>query len=311
MIFTKEQIKDMLAILKRWQLILIGEHVGVSFLTEEEKALLLASGIDVNKFKNRRGVVEEAYLFGLLAEAIEDERAKDMDYDEFRRFLDSGNFVPLSQEEEYRLDFVKQRAYTDITNLVGRMQNKLSQIALQNNQTQEEVAIDMIRGKAIKAVQFRQTAQQFASELGHAAEQWDTDWLRVSTYILQSAYNHGKASTIMSEYGEDAEVCFHVMKNACKHCFRLYHTDPEDPYSEPKRFKISELLANGSNIGRKPADYLPSLDPVHPYCRCSVYIVKKNDVWNPETRMFDRVYKTESDHPKLKGVKLNIKVTRG
>ena len=105
-----------------------------------------------------------------------------------------------------------------------------------------------------------------ASEIGHATGDWERDFLRIAYYVLHNAYNYGRARTIFRDYGEDAEVYFNVLKGACKHCMELYLTDPDDIESPPKIFKLKDVLANGNNIGRKVADWLPTISPIHPYC---------------------------------------------
>ena len=80
MIFTISQIKDILSILRNHQLVFIAEQLGLNYLTQSEKDILLAAGIDINKYTNTQGIVEHAYLFGMLAEAIGDDRAKEMNY---------------------------------------------------------------------------------------------------------------------------------------------------------------------------------------------------------------------------------------
>ena len=92
MVFTQAQIQDMLSILTRYQLTFILNQLGPTYLTAAEKALLLAAGIDVNKYVNKKGVIEHAFYFGILADAIGDERAKKMDYPQFQKFLASGHF---------------------------------------------------------------------------------------------------------------------------------------------------------------------------------------------------------------------------
>ena len=48
--------------------------------------MLLAAGIDLDSYKNKKGVIEHAFLFGILAEAIGDARAKKMNYNSFKKF---------------------------------------------------------------------------------------------------------------------------------------------------------------------------------------------------------------------------------
>ena len=310
MIFTQGQIQDMLSILKRYELIFIASQLGLDFLSQADKALLLAAGIDLDSYKNKKGVIEHAFLFGILAEAIGDARAKKMNYAQFQKFLASGNFIALNEEEEFALQTVKQRAYTDITNLGNRMRNGLSNVVLKNNQQRSLMAQKMIREKTIKAVELRVGARGLAADLAETSQDWEVDWLRIAYYLTHEAYNSGRAQSILKERGADAEVYFDVYPGACQRCRELYLIDPEDPDSEPIVFKLKDIIANGNNIGRKVKDWLPTISPTHPYCRCTINHKPKNYDWDAELRAFTIPIKKKSNHPKLKGVKLNIKVSK-
>ena len=177
MVFTQNQIQDLLSILRKHEFVFIMNQLGVAFLTAEDKAILLAAGIDVNKFKNKKGIIEHAFLFGILADAIGDDRAKKMDYAQFQKFIASKNFIPLTDEEEFALQQIKTRAYTDITNLGARMRNAVSNSVLRNNQQQSLIVQRMIRAKAIKAIELRQGARALAADLANTSKDREVDWL--------------------------------------------------------------------------------------------------------------------------------------
>jgi hypothetical protein len=310
MIFTASQISDMLSILKKYELMFIANQLGTDFLTAADKAILLAAGIDVDQFKNAQGIIEHAFLFGILAEAIGDARAKKMNYKQFQKFLKSKNFIPLTEEEELALQNVKQRAYTDITNLSNRMAGAFRNVVLKNNQEQLLLAQKIVRDKAVTAIELRQGATKLAQELADAAQSWDTDWLRVAYYILTEAYNQGRAQSILKNNGADAEVYFDVFNEACPSCRKLYLEDPDDENSRPKIFKLKDIISNGNNIGRKQSEWLPVIPPVHPYCRCQINVVPYGFEWDNDVRAFTKPIKKISKNPKLRNVKLNIKVSK-
>ena len=311
MVFTQAQINDMLSILTRYQLTFILNQLGPTYLTAAEKALLLAAGIDVNKYVNKKGVIEHAFYFGILADAIGDERAKKMDYPQFQKFLASKNYIPLTAEEEYALQQVKNRAYTDITNLGARMRSSLSNSVLRSNQQQSLIVQKMIRSKTIKAIELRSGARALAADLANTSQDWEVDWLRIAYYLTHEAYNAGRAQDILKNHGANAEVYFDVYEGACKRCKELYLEDPDDPDSKPIVFKLNDIIANGNNIGRKSADWKPTISPTHPYCRCTINYKDPDLEWDADLRAFVKVKKKTSTNPRLQGVKLNIKVTKG
>ncbi len=310
MVFTFDQINELLSILNRHQLTFILKQLGPSYLTQTEKDILMASGIDVNKYVNNRGVIEHAFLFGILADAIGDKRAKKMDYAQFQRFIASKNYVPLTDEEEYALEHVKNRAYTDITNLGARMRSSVSNAVLNNNQQQSLIVQKMIQDKTADAISLRKGARALAADLADASKHWEVDWLRIAYYLTHEAYNSGRAQDILKQYGKDAEVYFDVYEGACEKCRELYLEDPDDSDSMPIIFKLDEIIANGNNIGRKRSDWKPTISPVHPYCRCTLNHKKEGFEWDSRMRGFTKPVKKVSSHPRLKGVKLDIKITK-
>ena len=310
MIFTQSQIEDMLSILKKYELIFIGKQIGLDFLSSYDKTILSASGIDVNAFKDKKGIIEHAFLFGILSEAIGDKRAKKMNYTQFQRFLSSENFIPLNKEEEFALQTVKQRAYTDICNLTNKMKNGISNIVLKNNQQSSLLAQKIVRKKTVEAIELRAGARSLASSLGTISQNWETDWLRIAYYLTHEAYNSGRSQGILKQYGADSEVYFDVYPKACEHCKKLYLIDPSDDNSEPIVFQLQDIISNGNNIGRKVSEWLPTISPTHPYCRCTINHKKPGFAWDTDLRAFTIPIKKKSNHSKLKDVKLNIKITK-
>ena len=310
MIFNAQQVTDIVSILQRHQLTFIAKQLGLNYLSPIDRAILTAAGVDLNQFTNSQGIVEQAYLFGLLSEALGDERSKGMDYKQFQKFIKSGQFVPLTEEEKFVLEQVKNQSYNDISGLGSKIIQGTRNIVVRANLRQQNKIRNIIKKKAIDAVQFRQSAAKMASEIGHATGDWERDWLRIAYYVLQNSYNYGRARAIFRDHGDDAEVYFDVLKGACQHCRELYLTDPDDEDSAPKIFKLKDILANGNNIGRKAADWLPTVSPIHPYCRCSIRYKDPNMEWDASTLSYTKPKKYVPKNKKLRNIKLNIKVSK-
>lgn len=301
MIFTFPQIQQLLELLDKSTLLFIVNQLGSDYLSASEKALLKAHGIDLTKFTNNQGILEHAFLFGILAEAIGDKRAKKMNYAQFQQFLKSGNFIPLNEQERFALEQVKNRAYTDITNLGNRMKNAVSNAALKQNQSRAAMVANVIKQKIANAIQMRQGARALAADLAETTKDWEVDWLRIAYYLTHEAYNSGRAQSILRHYGKDAEVYFDVYEGACESCKDLYLEDPSDPDSKPIVYKLDEIIANGNNIGRRKADWKPTISPTHPYCRCTINYKDPNMDWDAETRSFTKAVKKVSKNQKLAG----------
>lgn len=81
-----------------------------------------------------------------------------------------------------------------------------------------------------------------------------------------------KVNTIRSEEYEGTVYNLEVEEDesyfanglAVHNCLRL-HLGPD---GNPRLFRLSTLEANGTNVGKKAADWKPGVGPVHPHCQC-------------------------------------------
>ena len=65
MIFTIAQINDILGILRKNKLVFIAEQLGLNFLSQQDKDILVAAGIDLSKYTNKSGIIEHAFMLYL------------------------------------------------------------------------------------------------------------------------------------------------------------------------------------------------------------------------------------------------------
>lgn len=131
----------------------------------------------------------------------------------------------------------------------------------------QDVAAE-IKELTAKAVENRWSAAELAQELAHRSGVFVHNWHRIAQTELQGAYNEGRTYTALDGYGQDAQIARFPESGACGHCLRLFIKD-----GVPRVFPVEELAANGTNVGRKPADWLPTIWPVHPHCHCDVITV--------------------------------------
>lgn len=95
----------------------------------------------------------------------------------------------------------------------------------------------------------------------------------------QGVFNMGRVQSYMREGdGPNTLIYFDVYPAACRHCIRLYLTAGIG--SEPKLFTAEELIGNGTNIGRRVADWKPTIiTAVHPFCYDDKVEVLTNKGW--------------------------------
>ena len=300
MILTPQQVEELLGIIERNQLLTIGQNLGTEFFTDADKTLLDKYEIDWRDlYSPEVDSTFTSFHFGMLSQAIGDIKAKGITYKSLKEYIKSGNYIPLTIREEAVLSHIKAQSFSDIKSLSGRVFKDINQILLN---TSLEGQRGFIREEVGKGNELKQTMRQIANEIASKTGDWSRDFDRIVTYSSTAAFEHGKAQMIEHYAGEeDPTVYKTVFEKACKHCIRLYLTGGVG--SEPRLFKLSELRVNGSNIGRKVDEWKPTVDPIHPYCRCVLHHAPKNTKWNNKTKTFDL---TEEFKPKRKGIRVWI-----
>ena len=109
--------------------------------------------------------------------------------------------------------------------------------------------------------QAREVARRIRQRSGDLARNFE----RIAETELQATHNEGQIAQAVELDGEDARVARIPESGACGYCTRAF-IDPET--QRPYIFEVAQLIENGTNIGRKRADWQPSLYPMHPNCRC-------------------------------------------
>lgn len=281
---TIEQQKELLTIIERNQSISIGKEFGLDFLTDQDIERLESIGINVGElYSPAADTIFTSFNLGLLSEAV-GMATHAITYDQLRDYIKGGNYIPLTEREKLVLNNIKRQAFNDVKAINGKIFQDVNQILIDNSiEGQQEFLAEELREGTAKKESIRKIANRIAEKTGD----WSRNFDRIIEYASNTALETAKAEMIERSFGEDVFVWKRVYEQACKHCIRLYTT--EGIGSEPRIFTLKELRANGTNIGRKTADWKPVIGSTHPFCRCSLNYVGKNHKWNKETKSFEYV----------------------
>jgi hypothetical protein len=264
-------------------IVYIGSQFGSSILTQSDKNLLSKYNIDWRQFPDS-GKVDHAFKFGVLSEALGDKRAKSMNYAKFKEFLSSGRFIPLTEAEEKAVSYLKSRAYNDLKGLSETRKKALRTMISTSESERGKMLDQVLQKETSEGAKNRKTHKEIASAIRQTIKDPARDIDRIIDHVMHEAHDYGRAYSILRRTGPEAKVWFSVLADACDECVRIYLKNGAQ--SEPKVFKLSEVIANGNNIGRKRKDWKPVLGPVHPYCRCQSNEYKDKYVWNSDLQMF-------------------------
>lgn len=282
MLFTPSQIEEILLIVDKYTVTFLAHTVGVDILTPQDRLILTNAGFDLktlSQFANLN--VEQAFKFGLLSDALGDPIAKNMAYPQFKKFLESGRFVPLNKMEQGAVDSLKYQTASEVKRNAAGIKSNIEQTLVRIDKNNRAIHSEKVIVAAENAIRDRKSVTQFGLEIGKATGKWNKDLGKIAEYVMHEAFNEGRLASIKRK---GSKVYFNVYPGACGHCSRVYLT--AGPGSEPKIFEIAELIANGTNIGRIAKEYKPTIGPVHPFCRCTICEFREGYVWNPATQAF-------------------------
>lgn len=218
--------------------------------------------------KSVSNLITDSYKYGKLTTVMNKNLSK-MSPQEVNDMLKK---LKVSSRQQRSMEYLKAKTQLSIDNLTQRMTSAVITSALQN-QLDMYHAIGQVVPEAVKKNTDRYKVVQ---QLRDLTQDWERDWHRVAHSEMWDAKVQGEANAIMdnespiSKKGKDTMVFKRPAPNACNKCKQLYL---EADGITPKLFKITELQANGSNYGKKQADWKPTLGILHPNCMCPLSVM--------------------------------------
>lgn len=293
--FSMSQIHKIIAIIERNQSVFIGSKLGLKYLSPFQIKILKNNGIDIKKLGDGMSEIDKAFYFGMMAQSLGGLKSFQVTNKNFEKFFADKLNSPRNKQRDEALDFLKKRAYADLSGLgnkvTGQLQNRILTASLAERNKKEK----KIKKVSVDALDKNWTAQKLASELRHATEDWARDFSRIADFVLQEAYGFGRAQQILEDHGDDAMVYKQTFPGVCKPCLKNYGA----PGKKPKEYRLKDLLANGNNIGRKTQ--LPVAGNAHPWARSILHHIPENSVWDEAKKRYVITRNTQ-------GVKRNSKV---
>lgn len=279
--FDYQTIQKILKSIEDMHIVFIGREIGVGVLSEQERQILTDFGFtDLPQ----EGKLDEMFRFGMLAESLGQENVRNMPLAKLKKYLLSGKILPLNEIEESALNSVKFQAYNDIKGLGNRTSKDFSQVFIEVDRKLRDKCEKVIQKQLEEAVLTRMTSKELASELRRVTGDVARNFERMADFLMHSALDTGIAVQIQKQYGSEAVVYKDVYNGACKQCVKAYLTSGIG--SRPKLFKLREIIANGTNIGKPQDKWLPVIGPHHPWCRCTLQYKSTTQEWDDADRRF-------------------------
>jgi hypothetical protein len=291
MLLTAEQLHEIRGIIADHHQAFIVNAISPSAVAPDVLNRLKAKGLVSVKVSS----IEDAYLYGHVLAMMEDPKFSGMSYQEFKRHVQK-NPIPLNDIERQAVQFAQLQGAQHVRGLGNKVDVATGTLMIEADAKQRAELKEMIRTKTAENIAKRESLKKLKSEMGWASRDWTRDLHRIANTEKQNAMQRGVADHYGKRYGADVRVAKRAMPDACKHCKRLHN----GPDGHPRIFKLSELEANGTNVGRKAADWLPVVGTVHPHCQCQMIRIPAGWGFNREGELEPgaeggKVYESEEE----------------
>lgn len=196
---------------------------------------------------------------------------------------------PLTPAERGAVEWSRKKAAQHIQGLGNVVADDFSTIAIEADEELRRETEEAVREILGDNTELREAWRTVVTDLGDRTDDWARDLGRIAATEKHDAIQRGQARAMKKKRGRksgDVRVAKQPNPDACKHCIRLFMEG-----GKPKIFWLSELEANGTNVGRKASEWLPTVGPVHPWCACELIEVPEGWGFDDEGSMVPEALK--------------------
>lgn len=270
MIISKEKLQKIKTIIEKSYGKLLISTVGSKVFTKEELDQLEASGVDTSNESSLLELIYHNYLLNDLRSPSAPRNISEMRKQQQSR---AEGLIHTSAEEHVNESF---KQYVDKLN--SDVQASFEGIIRDTNMSFRNNSIaNLDRSEALDELVRESTVGQIKSALKDYLEDANRNYERIAVTEVANSLGMGSVDRIAlsnpEKKPEDILVFRIPVRDAalCKHCRKFYLDEDETPAV----YKLSTLLANGTNYGKKTADWKPVAVATHPNDRESGVIELK------------------------------------
>ena len=215
-------------------------------------------------------LITDSYKYGKMT-AVSGKSLENMPEKDVNKMIRD---LQLTPAQKRGIEYAQMNAKAHLDTLEAKIKATVTNLAIQENQNMYNAIKDVVP----EAIRNNTERYKVVQQLRETSGDWERDWYRVAHTEMWNAKCNGEVNAIMhgesplSSDGGDTLVFKRPRPDACPACKKAYL---EKGTMKPKVFKLSELLANGTNYGLKQADWKPVVGTLHPNCMCPLSILPK------------------------------------
>ena len=274
---TPSQLAELARIIKQHTDLFLVSLLGTSVVSQDDIEELIKAGLIPPETDPK--LFEYSYVLGKIKAMLTSDKYRSLTFDALKELAGVSwhKMEPPSILEQFRIDASKAQAASGVQGIADDIKNGVfrdMERQITGNLT-ERIVRQGIRDEVVNALESRRTVLQLAYDIPRRLQSYNRDWLRVASTEMHAARCQGTVDAIRQKEGlyagfpeeqADQRVVVSPTTGACPECRRDYL----DLNQKPKIWKLSDLEANGTNIGVPKKLRKPVLPPHHPWCLCEV-----------------------------------------
>jgi len=239
--------------------------LGPDQLSDEEIKELKDLGFDTAKNED---YIADSYKTGMTRGNVQGYEYGPVDHEDWKIREPKPS---LSDIEKHAVDHVKENVAQTVQKLSSQFQQKVEGLIRDGNfEYRNIIQTEGIRPAFVTAIEEDKKIQEIVKDLREATGDFARDWSRVAVTEMNNAQSYGAADAIVKRNKgkqelEETYVYKLVVRDAalCAYCRKFY----VNPDGTPKIYRLTDLMRNGTNYGRKASEWKPVVGSTHPNCR--------------------------------------------
>lgn len=273
MVTSKSTLEAIRRIIEKHYAHLTMSVLGKDVFSKEELDKLAAAGVNVS---DRESLLSLVYNHNFINHPRDDESPKNVNEMEQQQAVTG--LKPEGQAPEYTITNLNDKTRQYIDKLKTDVVTRIESMIRENNDSYKMNALQNLdRDEMIDDMIKESTLGKVRQSLRDSAKEANRDWTRIAITEISNAVGIASVDRIVNDNREldlgDIYVFRISVQDAktCKWCRKFYN----DADGSPKIYRLSTLLGNGSNFGKRTDDWKPVAGATHPNERCSQTIELK------------------------------------
>ncbi len=273
MVTNKDTISKIRKIIAKHYNRLVVSVLGGPSLSDKDLKELTDAGYDVS---NKDSLLSYVYHHSFINHPVDLDSPKSVG--EMRNQQKLIGLKPKGEAHSYVVDNINDKTKQYIEKLKLEAQTRIENIIRDNNDRYKMNALqNMSRSGEMDKLVKESTLGKVKQKLKDTSGEGNRDWIRVAITEISNAVCIASIDRIVIDNqasdADDIYVYRIIVSDVktCKWCRRFYM----DEDGSPKLYRLSTLLSNGSNYGKKKDDWAPVAGATHPFERCSQTIELK------------------------------------